>query len=56
MVTADPGAGSKTEKSMRGIALFALFALAVACNKEEAAPEKGDAGNMPDMNKMTDDV
>jgi len=57
MVKVDPGAGSKMEKPMRGIALFALFALAVACGKEEATPDKGDSGmKTPDMNKSVDDV
>ena len=42
---------------MRGIALFALFALAVACGKEEATPAKGDTGTTtPDMTKTADDL
>ena len=57
MVTSDPGAGSRTEITMRGIALLALFALAVACSKEEAAPEKGDSGmKTPAMTKTADDM
>jgi hypothetical protein len=57
MVDADPGAGSITEKSTRGIALFALLALATACGKDEAAPAKGDAGmQTPAMTKSADDM
>ena len=57
MVRTDPGAGSTTEITMRGIALLALLALAVACGKEEAPPAKGDTGmNTPDMSKTADDM
>lgn len=44
------------EKSMRGIAFCALFALAVACGKEEAAPDTGNSGKTPDMNKTIEDA
>ena len=42
---------------MKLIAMFALFAIAIACAKDEAAPATGDTGKTPsEMPKSGDDM